>query len=68
MAGQIVEEAWSGNISGEAMTVTCQPSEERQLWHANMPNIRIAFMISQFDCDVHMKVYNGRTSSGDWSV
>src|ERR1700748_2079786 len=30
-----------------------------------MPNIRIAFMISQFGCDVRMKVCNGRTSSGD---
>jgi hypothetical protein len=67
MAGQIVEEAWSGNISGEAMTVWRLPPEEQHLWHANMPNIRIAFMISQFRCDVHMKVGSERTSSGEWS-
>jgi hypothetical protein len=31
MAGRIFEAAWSGNISGEAMTVRCLPSEEQHL-------------------------------------
>jgi hypothetical protein len=35
----------------------CLPLKEGHLWHANMPNISIAFMISQFGCAVHVKVY-----------
>ena len=27
-------------------------TKEKHLWHANMPNIRIAFMISQFRYDL----------------
>jgi hypothetical protein len=56
MAGRSVEEAWNWNISGEATAVRCPPLKEGHLWHANMPNISIAFMISQFRCAVHVKV------------
>ena len=49
MAGRIVEGAWSGNISGEAMAVRRLPSEEKHLCHANMPNVRIAFIFHRSD-------------------
>jgi hypothetical protein len=62
MAVQIVEEALRGNISGKVMAGAankdCEQGyrrKEGQLWHVNMPNIRIAFMISQFRYDLAVR-------------
>jgi hypothetical protein len=64
MAVRIVEEALRGNISGKVMAVVANEDlgtgyrrGERQLWHVNMPNIRIAFMISQFRYDLDARVF-----------
>jgi hypothetical protein len=60
MAVQIVEEALRGNISGGdgSSAVQGRHRKERQLWHANMPNIRIAFMISQFRYGLNAEILN----------
>src|SRR5882724_1616027 len=40
------------------------PSKGQYLLHANMPNIRIAFVISQFGCDLYSLVLGSRMERG----
>ena len=57
MAVRIFEEAWSGNISGNRTAISCH-RRERDLWHRNMPNIRIALAISRSQYHLYAEVLN----------